>query len=732
MTTFLKHIRIENFGSSSEKSVGPFTAGLNLVYGKNESGKTTISEFIGGVLFGWQSKRGTNTYKPKNAERSGSLFFEVQNESSERSSNSQSEIILSRTKELTTEPSGINLVSDLDESTFDTVFSLTSDELNDLDNHNEVTEKLLTAGSGTGSSPSDVLAEITDTTKEYRSQAAKVSEHSLVQIQLKIDELRAQIEDASELAQHHQDEDAELEQSKKEQAQLDMKIQACLDDIEDLKGKYKDLEHIEDSISEKQRKLDNHISTIKDYENELSEKQKFEPSALLCASEDKFRESGNKLNELNREQEKQADRLAGAENDYRDACAESAAAKKASFSRQQEQKRSEKKRREIIVCAALALVFLLAGVPLVLNGASAQSFMLSALGGALVLFAILVGVGAVVLLIQSHNNDDNSHTQEEDYEKSVLKYEDLYDQAQQDKKDIDKLVENSLVEMGLESAQGSIERAKMLLETARKRREDINRLEHDLALERQGKTDLEKELADLKKRREEILPDSAYEGSDFGQTLQSRINALNLRHRNLEEEKDIKARRVGELTERLSQARGEKQLDELRLELEMLQTQKQETGRDYVRHLLAKRMLEDTIKAWDRDSQPEIYRIASELLSDMTEGAWVKVETDGKGKIVVRSAVQVRREPRHLSLGTRQQLYLALRIALLMSAKDVGKAIPILADDILVNFDSNRRLGAARALAKLAETRQVIMFTCHEEVVNAMEEACPTLHRINL
>ena len=36
----------------------------------------------------------------------------------------------------------------------------------------------------------------------------------------------------------------------------------------------------------------------------------------------------------------------------------------------------------------------------------------------------------------------------------------------------------------------------------------------------------------------------------------------------------------------------------------------------------------------------------------------------------------------------------------LLTADNVGRAIPILADDILVNFDASRRRGAARALTR--------------------------------
>ena len=132
--------------------------------------------------------------------------------------------------------------------------------------------------------------------------------------------------------------------------------------------------------------------------------------------------------------------------------------------------------------------------------------------------------------------------------------------------------------------------------------------------------------------------------------------------------------------------------------------------------LIAQRSLEDAIAQWERKSQPEVYRCASRLLSQMTDGAWCTVRMNAQGDIEVVDAIKTTRAPHLLSLGTRQQLYLSLRIALLMTAENVGKGLPIMCDDILVNFDNMRRKQAVRALAELAHSRQVILFTCHPDI----------------
>ena len=68
---YLEYVKLTNFGKFANMIVGPFKPGLNVVYGANEAGKTTISELIKNVMFGWRaSRRGSNSYKPENQSAS--------------------------------------------------------------------------------------------------------------------------------------------------------------------------------------------------------------------------------------------------------------------------------------------------------------------------------------------------------------------------------------------------------------------------------------------------------------------------------------------------------------------------------------------------------------------------------------------------------------------------------------------------------------------------------------
>ena len=70
-----------------------------------------------------------------------------------------------------------------------------------------------------------------------------------------------------------------------------------------------------------------------------------------------------------------------------------------------------------------------------------------------------------------------------------------------------------------------------------------------------------------------------------------------------------------------------------------------------------------------------------------------------------------------MSDGTCDQLYLALRLALLESYLSDHEPIPFIVDDILIQFDDDRAVASLKALAELSKNTQVIFFTHHEHLV---------------
>ena len=75
-----------------------------------------------------------------------------------------------------------------------------------------------------------------------------------------------------------------------------------------------------------------------------------------------------------------------------------------------------------------------------------------------------------------------------------------------------------------------------------------------------------------------------------------------------------------------------------------------------------------------------------------------------------------------LSRGTREAVFIALRLSLAAAYARRGVMLPLVLDDVLVNFDGDRAVHAAETLRTFAELgHQVMMFTCHEHIVEIFQ-----------
>src|SRR6185295_18779259 len=126
------------------------------------------------------------------------------------------------------------------------------------------------------------------------------------------------------------------------------------------------------------------------------------------------------------------------------------------------------------------------------------------------------------------------------------------------------------------------------------------------------------------------------------------------------------------------------------------------------------------------ERQPEVLRQASSFFNVMTEQRYVRViaPLDG-GDIQVERADGVRLGPQVLSRGTAEQLYLSMRFALVREYANHVDPLPVVFDDIFVNFDPTRSRTSLKALRELSTTHQVLLFTCHPHLVRQIEEMVP-------
>jgi uncharacterized protein YhaN len=83
-----------------------------------------------------------------------------------------------------------------------------------------------------------------------------------------------------------------------------------------------------------------------------------------------------------------------------------------------------------------------------------------------------------------------------------------------------------------------------------------------------------------------------------------------------------------------------------------------------------------------------------------------------------------------MSDGTRDQLFLALRLAALDMHLEAGHALPFIADDLFVNFDDDRSRAGFVALGALSRRTQVIYLTHHRHLAELARQALGPAVRI--
>ena len=141
----------------------------------------------------------------------------------------------------------------------------------------------------------------------------------------------------------------------------------------------------------------------------------------------------------------------------------------------------------------------------------------------------------------------------------------------------------------------------------------------------------------------------------------------------------------------------------------------------YVRLRLAARLLREAIEQFRRQNRDPILARAGAYFARLTGARFAAVESDfddADQPILVGVRTNGERvRVAAMSTGTRDQLYLALRLAHLDRHLDSSPPLPFIVDDILIHFDDERARATLDVLADLSVRTQVILFTHHHRVV---------------
>jgi uncharacterized protein YhaN len=129
-------------------------------------------------------------------------------------------------------------------------------------------------------------------------------------------------------------------------------------------------------------------------------------------------------------------------------------------------------------------------------------------------------------------------------------------------------------------------------------------------------------------------------------------------------------------------------------------------------------LLEEVRDEYEKFRQPETLREASTYLAKLTGGKYKRIWTPLANDILLVDTEDGDALPVEvLSRGTREQLFVSLRLALVAAYARRGIHLPMILDDVFVNFDAERTKTAVTVLREFArDGHQLLVFTCHEHV----------------
>jgi len=146
---------------------------------------------------------------------------------------------------------------------------------------------------------------------------------------------------------------------------------------------------------------------------------------------------------------------------------------------------------------------------------------------------------------------------------------------------------------------------------------------------------------------------------------------------------------------------------------------------------IASALIGETVTLFEKKNQGPVVDRASALFRKISAGHYTRLYAHD-GTLDAEDDTGKRIGVGDLSTAAAQQVYLCLRLGLAEEEARKRTSLPLIMDEVLVNFDAERALGVTAALHDVAQRHQVLMFTCHRQTVELLQETCGDIRVVEL
>ena len=209
-----------------------------------------------------------------------------------------------------------------------------------------------------------------------------------------------------------------------------------------------------------------------------------------------------------------------------------------------------------------------------------------------------------------------------------------------------------------------------------------------------------------------------------GESFIDRLSEMESEHENIYERMNHLHRREGELNEAIKGLVSKRDIGEKQLELSEVEQKLANLFRRWKLLAATSLTLDRMRQSYESERQPETLSEASGYLNRLTQEKYRRVWTPfGETSLTVDEQGGKALPTEVLSRGTREQVFLSLRMALVANYARRSANLPFILDDVFVNFDIERVEAAADAIRDFASNGvQVLVFTCHDHVCEIFED----------
>ncbi len=189
---------------------------------------------------------------------------------------------------------------------------------------------------------------------------------------------------------------------------------------------------------------------------------------------------------------------------------------------------------------------------------------------------------------------------------------------------------------------------------------------------------------------------------------------------------------MGAATKEKERISGQSELSMAMTELEIRKQNLHNLYKDWLAGQVALKILGTVKGVYEREKQPSVIRNASGFFNQITGGVYTGLRASIEGRdVAVVDKAGVSRTINQLSRGTREQLMVCLRLGYIQEYETRSEPLPVIVDEVMVNFDPARARKAAKVLHSFAANRQVLLFTCHPNTIELFQNMKINVVKIN-